>query len=144
MSQSQVHIIHKQVYNIAVKKQQLGIQLQQQLHDINLQYILPALSNKLDQFFSTEEITTLGKIEIEYIPAASFSMEILLRIEQIMFQKANEVFPVTWRQVKEISPTKSGKPQIIQNFIAHKPANFYWWMMAYTNFRNAIYFVKGF
>jgi len=67
----------------------------------------------------------LGKIEIEYIPAASFSMDILLRIEQIMFQKANEVFPVTWRQVKEISPTKSGKPQIIQNFIAHKPANFY-------------------
>jgi len=67
----------------------------------------------------------LRKIEIEYIHAASFSMEILLRIEQIMFQKANEVFPVTWRQVKEISPTKSGKPQIIQNFIAHKPANFY-------------------
>jgi len=65
-----------------------------------------------------------GKIEIEYIPAASFSNDVLSYIEKIMFQKANEVFSVEWRQVNEIAPTKSGKPQIIQNLIAQRPANF--------------------
>lgn len=65
-----------------------------------------------------------GKIEIEYIPSPAFRSEILMQIEKIMHQKANEVFPVSWHCVTEISNTKSGKPQIIQNFVATKPANF--------------------
>lgn len=66
----------------------------------------------------------IGKIEIEYIPSPSFSNEILLEIEKIMYQKAKEVFQVSWHRVSEILPAKSGKPQIIQNFIPDRPINF--------------------
>lgn len=39
--------------------------VQSQLHDINLNHIIPALNNKLDELFDAGEITTLDKIEID-------------------------------------------------------------------------------
>jgi phenylacetate-CoA ligase len=62
-----------------------------------------------------------GKIEIDYIPSPAFSTEVLSQIEQNMYSKANEYFPVCWRRVENIAPTKSGKPQIVQNLILGKP-----------------------
>lgn len=61
-----------------------------------------------------------NKIEIEYIPSELFTDETLEKIRQTIFSRANEVFEITFIKVNGIPATASGKPQIIQNFIAAK------------------------
>lgn len=60
---------------------------------------------------------TLDGIEIEYIPAAHFDHQAKDRIAQRIFDELNEQISITWIEVLEILPTKSGKPQIIQSFL---------------------------
>jgi len=59
----------------------------------------------------------LDSIEIEYIPAKNFTFEICKSIEVKIHKHLNEPFLVRWKEVKEILPTPSGKPQIIQSFL---------------------------
>lgn len=59
----------------------------------------------------------LTSIEIEYIPNIDFSRTILNNVEKQIHEYLNEPFPVFWKEVEEILPTPSGKPQIIQSFI---------------------------
>lgn len=59
--------------------------------------------------------TQLDTITIEYIPGVSFKPEILSVIEKEFFDKTSSTLRIEWRLVFEIQPSKSGKPQIIQN-----------------------------
>lgn len=59
----------------------------------------------------------LDSMEIEYIPGENFSSNICVDIEKQIHTYLNEKFPIKWTEVKEILPTKSGKPQIVQSFL---------------------------
>lgn len=59
-----LHIIQKQCYDVTVMNEQQGMQLQKGLQDINLNYIVPALSNKLDELFGGDEVVIIEKLEI--------------------------------------------------------------------------------
>lgn len=60
----------------------------------------------------------LDGIEIEYIKGDGFSISILDEIRNIILAKLNEDFAINFKEVEVIEATKSGKPQIIQSFIA--------------------------
>jgi phenylacetate-CoA ligase len=62
----------------------------------------------------------VGKIAIEYIPSNIFSPESLENITHKMYERAEERFPVEWKQVANIPPTASGKPQVVQSLIANR------------------------
>ena len=59
----------------------------------------------------------LTSIEIEYISGNSFNTAILHEIENQIHSHLEENFPIHWKEVESIKPTKSGKPQIIQSNI---------------------------
>jgi len=63
MSKS-VHIIQKQSYDIVVPAQEEILQLQFEIQDVNLLYILPAISNKLDELFREDEMVVIDKLEL--------------------------------------------------------------------------------
>lgn len=65
MRKKPVNIILKQRYEIRVRRQKTAIELQKHLQDINTLEVLPALSNKLDDYFSADEVTQVEKIEID-------------------------------------------------------------------------------
>jgi len=66
--------------------------------------------------------TELASITIEYIPdTLLFSENILKEVSSIIHEKLGEPFPVHYKKVDFIPPTPSGKPQIIQSTVAHKP-----------------------
>jgi phenylacetate-CoA ligase len=67
--------------------------------------------------------TALDYIEIEYIPNHNFTINCLHQLENLMHTKANEKFSIKWKQVSEIPPTASGKPQLIQNLLAQRKIN---------------------
>lgn len=52
-------------------------------------------------------------ITIQYIPGLNFRNDILETIKARITSKLNEPFVIVFEEVKEILPTKSGKPQII-------------------------------
>ncbi len=56
-------------------------------------------------------------IEIEFIPATSFDPNAKQRIEKRIQDELKETIAIEWREVQEILPTKSGKPQIIESLI---------------------------
>lgn len=60
----------------------------------------------------------IKRVEIEYIPGRNFVPEVLNRIEQQIARRLGEVLPVRWKEVQRISPTASGKPQIIESHIS--------------------------
>ena len=60
----------------------------------------------------------LTKIEIEYLAGKGFCSDILHRIEDSIAQKLGERLTIDWKEVQSIKPTASGKPQIIESFIA--------------------------
>lgn len=59
----------------------------------------------------------LTGIEIEYIPAAGFKTEVLERARAQILGYLKEEFRIDFREVHEIAPTPSGKPQIIRSLI---------------------------
>ena len=60
-----VNIILKQRYEIKIRRQKTAMELQKQLQDINTLEVLPALSKKLDSYFSPDEVIQVEKIEID-------------------------------------------------------------------------------
>ena len=64
MAYNSVHIIQKQSYEIAVPDFTQARQLQHDLEDINLLYVLPAISEKLDELFSKDEIVIIDKLKL--------------------------------------------------------------------------------
>lgn len=62
----------------------------------------------------------IGQILVEYIPADDFNGQVLEQLANKMYERANETFPVEWKQVGTIPPTASGKPQLVQNLIAQR------------------------
>ncbi len=78
----------------------------------------------LEHFHEIQQFSVIQRgldgIEIEFIASATYYPDVLEKINDVMFKRAEEVFPVQWTQVDFIKPTPSGKPQIIQNFIAKK------------------------
>lgn len=61
---------------------------------------------------------TLDSIEIEFIPAAKeLDPDIIAKIRKIIEEKLEEPLDIAFKQVDNIPPTPSGKPQIIQSFI---------------------------
>jgi Contractile injection system tape measure protein len=62
MAYNSVHIIQKQSYEIAAPNFRQALRLQHELEDINLVYVLPAISKKLDELFSKDEIVIIDKL----------------------------------------------------------------------------------
>lgn len=52
-------------------------------------------------------------ITIRYIPAGTFTRDILTQVRGKIYERANEEFPIVFQEVDEIFPSPSGKPQII-------------------------------
>ena len=61
-----------------------------------------------------------GNIDIEYIPDEGFTPDVLTRISNIICEKAEEVFPIKFIEVKVIPATASGKPQLVLNSVVKK------------------------
>ena len=55
------------------------------------------------------------KFEIEYIKNSNFSIKTLELLEEKMCVEAKEKLNIIWKEVFNIPPTKSGKPQIIES-----------------------------
>ena len=106
MKKSPVNIILKQRYEIKVRKQKTAMELQNRLQDINTMEVLPALSKKLDSYFSSDEVTHVEKIEIDIgkikdtISAEEWAHKILERLEEQL-----KLIPITGT-VDELLPEK--------------------------------------
>ena len=61
------------------------------------------------------------EIEIAFIPDRGFHEGVLRQVEQAIHDHLREPFPIRFREVREIPPTPSGKPQIVQSFL-ERPA----------------------
>lgn len=59
-------------------------------------------------------------LEIEYIPGKGFTPEVLNKISATICEKAEEVFPIKFVEVKVIPATASGKPQLVRNTLIKK------------------------
>jgi len=59
-------------------------------------------------------------ITIEFIRSESFTGDILVRIEQDLRERLKTNINIYWSEVDYIEPTKSGKPQIIKNYMIEK------------------------
>jgi phenylacetate-CoA ligase len=59
----------------------------------------------------------LREIEIAFIRDRGFHGGVLRRVEQAIHARLREPFPIVFREVTEIHPTPSGKPQIVQSFL---------------------------
>ncbi len=63
--------------------------------------------------FQAEQLEKGGKIRINYMKGTNFSEIILEDIRNKIYARAKEKFPLEFRNVSEIIPSPSGKPQII-------------------------------
>jgi phenylacetate-CoA ligase len=59
----------------------------------------------------------VGEIEIAFIRDRGFHQGLLRRVEQAIQTHLREPLTIVFREVTEIHPTPSGKPQIIQSFL---------------------------
>jgi phenylacetate-CoA ligase len=66
----------------------------------------------------------LRGIEIAFIRDRGFHEGVLRRVEQAIHDRLREPFPIVFREVTEIHPTLSGKPQIVQSFLP-RPEGFH-------------------
>jgi len=64
MAYESVHIIQKQSYEITAPDLEQVLLFQHKLENINLLSVLPAISHKLDELFSKDEIVIIDKLEI--------------------------------------------------------------------------------
>ena len=106
MKKNPVNIILKQRYEIKVRKQKTAMELQNRLQDINTMEVLPALSKKLDSYFSSDEVFHVEKIEIDIgkikdtISAEEWAHKILEKLDEQL-----KLFPVTGKG-NELLPGK--------------------------------------
>jgi phenylacetate-CoA ligase len=61
----------------------------------------------------------LGAIDILYIPGEGFTPSILDHVQQKIHDFLGEPLPISFQEVSEIAPTKSGKPQLIVSHLKH-------------------------
>jgi phenylacetate-CoA ligase len=58
------------------------------------------------------------EIEINFIPSDEYKDDIVLdKIEQKIFEQTESVIKIIWHRVNEIAPSKSGKPQLVINYL---------------------------
>ncbi len=57
------------------------------------------------------------EIEIAFIRDRGFHEGVLRHVERLIHEHLRESFPIQFREVFEILPTPSGKPQIVQSFL---------------------------
>ncbi len=63
--------------------------------------------------FQVEQLKKGGEIQIRYIEGINFSKNILEKIKNKIYERAEEDFPLHFSNVEKIKPSPSGKPQII-------------------------------
>ena len=63
--------------------------------------------------FQVKQIKKGGEIQIRYIEGINFSKNILEKIKNKIYERAEEDFPLQFSNVEKIKPSPSGKPQII-------------------------------
>jgi phenylacetate-CoA ligase len=61
--------------------------------------------------------TNINEITIEYIPSVNFDVSILEHIEKDFKIKTKSIIGIKWISVNQIPSTKSGKPQLIKNYL---------------------------
>jgi hypothetical protein len=71
--QKQTHIIHKQVYELHTGAETSARKLQQEMQQVNLQAVLPAVSAVLDECFDADEVVQIDKLEIDLGTITSMS-----------------------------------------------------------------------
>jgi hypothetical protein len=71
--QKQTHIIHKQVYELHTTAETSARKLQQEMQQVNLHSVLPAVSAVLDEYFDAEEVVQIDKLEIDLGTITSMS-----------------------------------------------------------------------
>ena len=59
-----VHIIQRQHYEIIMRQQKTALDIQQRLEEINTMYVLPQLAEKMDKYFSNDDVVTIDKLEL--------------------------------------------------------------------------------
>jgi hypothetical protein len=71
--QKQTHIIHKQVYEFHTNAEASARKLQQDMQQVNLHAVLPAVSAVLDECFDAKEVVHINKLEIDLGTITSMS-----------------------------------------------------------------------
>jgi hypothetical protein len=61
----QVHIIQKQVYELNITNHNRAVSKQNEIQEWNVQFLLPALSQKLDNLFTGDEVIMIDKLELD-------------------------------------------------------------------------------
>jgi len=65
MDTKPTHIIQRQYYDVTVPTERYGMQLQQDLQQMGMNSIVPAISIKLDELFGSDNVVTINKLEID-------------------------------------------------------------------------------
>lgn len=71
--------------------------------------------DQIKQFQVIQE--NLDSISIEYIPEKNFQLSVLQDVKSVIETKLEEKIDIQFKEVQEIKPTASGKPQIIKSLI---------------------------
>lgn len=93
------------------------------VHTVSGKYLIVHFFTGIFEFFpQIKQFKVIQKelsfIEIEYIPGREYVSEILHRIEEKITDRLGETLKVQWKEVQEIKPTASGKPQIIESYVS--------------------------
>jgi phenylacetate-CoA ligase len=59
----------------------------------------------------------LDEIEIHFVRNGHFNRQVIETVQSRIHGHLKEKFPIRWVETDRISPTNSGKPQIIQSFL---------------------------
>ncbi len=59
-----VHIIQRQHFEIIMRQQKTAWEIQQRLEEVNTMHVLPWLAEKMDKYFSNDEVVTIDKLEL--------------------------------------------------------------------------------
>jgi len=60
-----IHIIKRQLYEIKTMKQHTAMDIQNRIGEINTNYVLPMLAEKMDKYFYSDEVVIIDKLEID-------------------------------------------------------------------------------
>lgn len=87
--------------------------------------VVHSFTGIIEHFEEIEQYTVVQRdlegIEIEYIPSNSFKIETLNQIKgEILDYLKEDDFYINFKKVNEITPTPSGKPQIIKSLLEDK------------------------
>ena len=66
---------------------------------------------------------SVDQVKIEFIPDEGFDDSVLRTLEERMNSRLNERLPIAWSRVEKISPSGSGKPQIIESLMTPRESS---------------------